>query len=309
MSTIGLMLGGGGAKGSYQLGVIKALIEEGLYKDVSCVSGTSIGAINAFLLASIKTFDEILSIWKLLNNKNIFKSFRRDYQGFFDLNALRDTIAQQIDLDYFHTYPKDIFVTATKMPNSDIFNQVNLLKVTREVFHLNYYDDPIDATMASAAIPYVFGTKKIGENYYVDGGLVDQNPYEPLLNMGCDLIFSVPLGKKVKGWFDYKSRNFIDIDFLIPNHFFVSTIGDLAESVNFSYVFKHKNFWLGYFYARALIQKLFTNKTLFYDEFGHLATNAKPSYKRYNLTFKEILLVKQALRVFLKEDDDTRAQI
>ena len=44
---IGLVLGGGGAKGAYQVGVLKALKEYKLLKHVDCVSGTPIGALNA----------------------------------------------------------------------------------------------------------------------------------------------------------------------------------------------------------------------------------------------------------------------
>ena len=51
---LGLMLGGGGAKGGYQLGVIKALQEEKLLDNIDCIAGTSIGAINGLLLASLK---------------------------------------------------------------------------------------------------------------------------------------------------------------------------------------------------------------------------------------------------------------
>ena len=46
---IGLVLAGGGARGSYQIGVWKALIELGIDKYIEVISGTSIGAINAML--------------------------------------------------------------------------------------------------------------------------------------------------------------------------------------------------------------------------------------------------------------------
>jgi len=49
---IALVLSGGGAKGSYEVGVWSALHEAGLAEDVVAVSGTSIGAVNAALFAS-----------------------------------------------------------------------------------------------------------------------------------------------------------------------------------------------------------------------------------------------------------------
>ncbi|HAX74186.1 MAG TPA: patatin, partial [Firmicutes bacterium] len=46
---IGLVLSGGGAKGAYEAGVIKALWDLGLNKQIKVVSGTSIGVINALI--------------------------------------------------------------------------------------------------------------------------------------------------------------------------------------------------------------------------------------------------------------------
>ena len=50
---IGLVLSGGGAKGAYEVGVWQALCEAGLDKRVCCISGTSVGSINAVLFASV----------------------------------------------------------------------------------------------------------------------------------------------------------------------------------------------------------------------------------------------------------------
>ncbi|MGN0833158.1 MAG: patatin-like phospholipase family protein [Kiritimatiellia bacterium] len=51
-APLGLVLSGGGAKGAYEVGVWQALHEAGLDKDITAVSGTSIGAVNAALFAS-----------------------------------------------------------------------------------------------------------------------------------------------------------------------------------------------------------------------------------------------------------------
>lgn len=48
---LGLVFAGGGGKGAYQIGVWKALIEKGLDKYVTCISGTSIGGLNSALFA------------------------------------------------------------------------------------------------------------------------------------------------------------------------------------------------------------------------------------------------------------------
>jgi len=58
---VGLVLGGGGAKGAYQIGVYKALRELGADK-FECIAGTSIGALNA-LLFSTESSEQAELIW------------------------------------------------------------------------------------------------------------------------------------------------------------------------------------------------------------------------------------------------------
>ncbi|MBK7300133.1 MAG: patatin-like phospholipase family protein [Moraxellaceae bacterium] len=53
---VGLVLSGGGAKGAYQVGVVKALVEMGA--QVDAIAGASIGALNGALLASADSLAE-----------------------------------------------------------------------------------------------------------------------------------------------------------------------------------------------------------------------------------------------------------
>ena len=59
-TSIGLALGGGAAKGIAHIGVLKAFEEEGV--EISCLSGTSIGALVAAYYAFGKSADEILMV-------------------------------------------------------------------------------------------------------------------------------------------------------------------------------------------------------------------------------------------------------
>ena len=60
----GLTLEGGGARGAYHIGAVKALLENGY--EFGAIVGTSIGAINAAFLAQ-GDFDEIYKMWKIFN--------------------------------------------------------------------------------------------------------------------------------------------------------------------------------------------------------------------------------------------------
>lgn len=65
---VGLVLSGGGAKGAYQVGVLKALLEMEVHVDM--VAGASIGALNAAVLASAPSLEtgveRLENLWQIL---------------------------------------------------------------------------------------------------------------------------------------------------------------------------------------------------------------------------------------------------
>jgi hypothetical protein len=57
---IGIVLGGGGTLGDFQVGALKFFYEKGILPHTSCVCGTSIGAINAVIVSTGVGCDELL---------------------------------------------------------------------------------------------------------------------------------------------------------------------------------------------------------------------------------------------------------
>ena len=116
MRPYGLILAGGGAKGAYQIGAWKALIELGI--QIEAIAGTSIGAINGAFIAQ-GDFDKALTVWEeaevvngikidseLKSTENLF-SFSNFPQlfheivknGGVDVSPARQMIADSIDED------------------------------------------------------------------------------------------------------------------------------------------------------------------------------------------------------------------
>ncbi len=60
---IGIVLSGGGAKGAYQAGFLKAIEDNIGRKNISCVSSSSIGMFNSYMFCKDKT-DDLISVWK-----------------------------------------------------------------------------------------------------------------------------------------------------------------------------------------------------------------------------------------------------
>ena len=75
MTRYGLVLSGGGAKGAYEAGVLKALDARGI--EVNCVSGASIGALTAAVLSAAPSQREgtrrIYDLWVRLANEDPIK--------------------------------------------------------------------------------------------------------------------------------------------------------------------------------------------------------------------------------------------
>ena len=71
-NKVGLVLSGGGAKGAYHLGVMKAIQE--MQISIDMIAGTSIGALNGAILASAKNLDDGIThmenVWYNLTEQN-----------------------------------------------------------------------------------------------------------------------------------------------------------------------------------------------------------------------------------------------
>ncbi|MDO9630144.1 MAG: patatin-like phospholipase family protein [Acholeplasmataceae bacterium] len=212
---IGLALGGGGARGSYQIGVLKALHDEGILKNILTISGTSIGAINTLMVMSNLTFEKMIELWERIDNAEIYGQgldrFKLDKQGLFSLQELYDKLSKEISLSEIRASKIQGYATASKIHKGHRIEQVLIHRMEKEVFHLNEYKDPHRAVLASASIPVLFGSVDIDDDKYVDGGAKDNCPVNPLLEQGCDVIIAVP----IDGYFN--SKQYEDKNILLVN--------------------------------------------------------------------------------------------
>ncbi|MFA7417924.1 MAG: patatin-like phospholipase family protein [Acholeplasma sp.] len=260
---VGLMLGGGGAKGSYQLGVIKALEELNLMKHIDAISGVSIGAINALLLMSKKKYSDMVSIWEIMDTDNVFgtkgQSFRKE-KRLYNFVPVAEKLIQNVDLKLVRKSKYDGFATAALIYDKQSFiHQIKTDTMEKAVFHLNKVKDPYLATMASASIPVVFGPTTIDGKNYVDGGLIDNYPIQPLIDNGCNLIIAVALDD----WFNpyiYDNQDVNIINFTSNSAFEKSRLADMLDVMKFHSGFKTEKEELGYYVAKTMIQKMINER-------------------------------------------------
>jgi len=173
--NLGIVLGGGGARGFAHLGIMEALYEQNIYPDI--ISGVSAGSIAGVFLADGKSPQQTLEI---LKKKGLFSytNITLPKTGLLKLDGLE------------HELENDISVQNMEELKTPLIAAVVNLNQGR-VEYLN--KGPIDKIiLASSSIPVLFAPVEMNGQLYVDGGLFDNVPAEPLQNM-CEKIIAVDI--------------------------------------------------------------------------------------------------------------------
>lgn len=187
-----LVLPGGGGRGAYQVGVVKALYEKGLRFDMAF--GTSIGGLNAALLAqgSIERLEEIWhsirasDIFKLPSPQQMGRLLMGHKLGLLDNSPLEELLRREVNLPRLRASNMQIGWCTT-----DLCSLQTKLFMMDEIMSTN---ELIDVLMATSAIPMAFPPRHInGQGLWVDGGLVRNTPMETAIEMGADEIYMVLL--------------------------------------------------------------------------------------------------------------------
>lgn len=161
--TYGFVLSGGGARGVAHLGVLKAFEERGIKP--SGISGTSAGAIVGAMYASGYSPDEILEI---IIKAKFFTSLRpaMSFSGLLQMESLGKLFSQYLKNDFSSLkIPLTVATTDLKHGTTKYFSEGTLIK-------------PL---LAASCIPVVFKPVDIKGIEYVDGGMLNNLPVEPLI--------------------------------------------------------------------------------------------------------------------------------
>ncbi|MCI9626636.1 MAG: patatin-like phospholipase family protein [Clostridia bacterium] len=196
-----LVLGGGGSRGAYQIGVWQGLLEMEIPIDI--VTGTSVGAINGCMVAQNK-FDAALSLWKEIETNKVF-----------DLNV-DDTLpqkkkimqtAQRFLVDYFRRGGSDnqplrrllwqhIDESAVRRSSVEYGLVTVNLGQRRPVEYFKEQipaGELIDYVLASSAVYPAVKPQKIEGEAHIDGGYYDNLPVQMALERGAECIIAVEL--------------------------------------------------------------------------------------------------------------------
>lgn len=185
-----LVLGGGGGRGAYGVGVMKAFQERDFKFD--WVIGTSIGAINAALFAQgdLDVLEEVWSrvssedVYKLPNPQHLRHLFFGERLGFLDTSPLEELLNKYVDVN--------------KLRNCDFqigFVTTDLCSLQTKVFFkedIQTKAELVDILMAASAVPLLFPPRILETGgCWMDGGLVTNTPIQAAINLGAKEVYAV----------------------------------------------------------------------------------------------------------------------
>lgn len=211
---VALVLGSGGSKGAYQLGVAKALNEIGISYHI--ITGASIGALNGAIL-TMQDLPLLAKLWQEIEIENILENgVNLDFEeavkknlgkslkliqsiylkGGLDITPFRQFISKYLDIEKIKKSPLKFGITISDFPlkkdsKQDNFfgEEIDMQKVDSNLI--------IDYLLASSSyrpptMPF-FPPITIKGKKYIDGAFFDYLPINFAFKLGADFVIAVDL--------------------------------------------------------------------------------------------------------------------
>jgi NTE family protein len=208
-----LVLQGGGALGAYEYGAVTRLVELGWHP--VAVTGVSIGAATAAAVAGARdgnicktlkclwgaiTLDPVpfwppdrQAAFSIFGNPRFWRMRHdifgyQDWTSLYDVSPMRETLAEVCDFDQINdpTHMR-VAVTATNVQTGDQVSFANFVANPDSVHYVTPRISQVlltpDHILASGSLPPGFPMTVINGVPYWDGGLFDNTPIEPLLDL------------------------------------------------------------------------------------------------------------------------------
>lgn len=226
---IAIVLNGGGARGSYQAGALRAIYEI-IKKDQNLfdiITGNSAGAINAIFLANSArdwgaSTQYLVDFWKRIKPDDVFDVSRfamsslgarwvkgtifRDiapgnpFNGILNTEPLKKLLMREVDFKSLHRLIQEKFISSVALSTTNYYSDSCVVffdgeKSIDEWTKANRFsvrtELNVEHVMGSAAIPLFFPPVKIGRSYYGDGCIRQITPLSPAIHLGATKIMTI----------------------------------------------------------------------------------------------------------------------
>jgi NTE family protein len=225
----GLILPGAGARGAYQVGVLKAiaaLLSPRSPNPFSVIAGSSAGAINAAVLASRAVrfewaISEMENVWANFQAKQVYRTDNwamlkssthwltaavfgglgvANPQSLLNNGPLRELLIRDVNFSRIERgidrgYLDALAITASAYSSArsvTFFQARGTVKPwvrTRRIGRAARIN--LDHLMASAAVPFIFPPVRIGGEYYGDGSMRHSTPLSSAIHLGADRLLVI----------------------------------------------------------------------------------------------------------------------
>ncbi|MFF7192891.1 patatin-like phospholipase family protein [Streptomyces sp. NPDC008079] len=184
------VLGGGGALGAYEVGMLKALFAQGVKPGM--VLGTSVGAINGAAVAaepSQTAVGRLIELWTGLGKAGVFAGSLMGRVS----TAVRSrthlyTPAPLVDLLREH-------VQVALIEELEVPFQCVAASIENAAEHWFDRGPLIEAVLASSAVPGLLPPVDVDGEHFVDGGLVNSIPVGRAVALGAREIYVLQVGR------------------------------------------------------------------------------------------------------------------
>lgn len=235
--SIGLVLSGGGARGAYEVGALMHIADHlpGLLARIRVVTGTSVGAVNGAFLAcrgvTPAGVHELADIWgglamdelvridrdgvrQLLaaGGKRLIGRFAKSPPiGALDVSGISRLVQERADWRALRRVVRSGRLDAVGFAATDIASGRTRFFVDHARSLVPRWPKGDDAAvpeqvvfgpshvLASAAIPLLFPPVRVGQRWYVDGGVRYNTPLAPALGLGAESLLIVSVRTAAEG--------------------------------------------------------------------------------------------------------------
>ncbi len=184
------MLGGGGVLGAHEVGMLRALAERGICPDV--VLGTSVGAINGAFFAADPTLagvERLTELWRAANLTDRspgtvlrrVTTLARSGTHLQSLTEMRDRLTAVLPV--------------RTVEELAIPFQCVAASIERAAEHWFDGGPLADVVLASCAVPGILPPVRIGDEHFIDGGIVNSIPVSRAVTLGARRIYVLQVGR------------------------------------------------------------------------------------------------------------------
>jgi NTE family protein len=189
-SQIAFVLGGGGILGAHEVGMLRALAERSIRPDM--ILGTSIGAVNGAMFAADPTVEGVERLSRMWSDSGLVEisagnllrrigTLARTGTHLESLEAARARLVEALPVQ--------------RVEDLEIRFQCVAASIERAAEQWFDAGPLVDVVLASCAVPGLLPAVTIGDEHYIDGGIVNSIPVGRAVALGASTIYVLQVGR------------------------------------------------------------------------------------------------------------------